>query len=226
MVHAVVVILPLAGLGLIACAVIGSWRKRYLGLVVLGLLAATVAAYVAVNSGHALAQHVGTPVTHLQYAEWLPRLATLTMVLAVVWYFLQQGQPTQTGLARVFGYVASMAAAGSIVLTLLVGHSGAAAVWGVSSGSSSAGPAPTTSAGSTASYTLDQVKQHSSARSCWAAIDGGVYDLTSWAGRHPGGPEKILAICGTDASAAFTRQHSGDQRPAVQLTQFYIGILA
>jgi hypothetical protein len=223
-VHAVVVLLPLAALGLIACAVIGRWRIRYLGLSVLGLLAGTVAAYVAVNSGHALADQVGTPQTHMQYGEWLPRLATLTAVLAVVWYFLQRGKPTQTLLARVFGSVTAVAAAASIGLTVLVGHSGATAVW-AGTGATTATPAASATASAQGSYTLDQVKQHNSAESCWAAIDGGVYDLTTWVGQHPGGSDKILGICGTDATAAFEAQHSGDQRPASQLTQFYIGDL-
>lgn len=223
-VHAVVVLLPLAAIGLIGCAVIGKWRSRYLGLSVLGLLAGTVAAYVAVNSGHALADQVGTPQTHMQLGEWLPRLATLTSVLAVVWYFLQRGKVTQSLLARMFGYVTAVAAAACIGLTVLVGHSGATAVW---AGTGATTGAPTASAGASAqgSYTLEQVKEHNSAESCWAAIDGGVYDLTRWVAQHPGGADKILGICGTDATAMFEAQHSGDQRPASQLTQFYIGDL-
>ncbi len=214
-VHAVVVLLPLAALGLIACAFISRWRVRYLGLSVLGLIAGTGAAYVAVNSGHALAEQVGTPVTHMQYGEWLPRLATLTLVLAVVWYFLQRGTPTQTVLSRVLGFVTAVAAAASIGLTVLVGHSGATAVWAGSTAT------PTASA----SYTLEQVTQHNQATDCWAAIEGNVYDLTDWVNQHPGGAERIVAICGTDATQAFEKQHSGDQRPAAQLKQFLIGVV-
>ncbi len=225
-VHAVVVLLPLACLGLIVCAVIARWRSRHLGLSVLGLLAGSAAAFVAVNSGHALAERVGTPVTHMQYGEWLPRLATLTLVLAVVWYFLQRGKPTQTMLARVLGYLTALAAAGSIALTVLVGHSGATAVWGGGTAAPAASTSASASASSSASYTLDQVKEHNSAASCWAAIEDGVYDLTSWVTQHPGGADRILGICGTDATAAFEAQHSGDQRPSSQLTQFYIGKLS
>ncbi len=70
------------------------------------------------------------------------------------------------------------------------------------------------------------MQQHNSASDCWAAINGGVYDLTSWISQHPGGPERIVPLCGTDASAAFNAQHSGQSKPESTLTQFYIGELA
>jgi len=88
-------------------------------------------------------------------------------------------------------------------------------------------PAPVGSGASArTSYTLAQVAQHGDASSCWAAINGNVYDLTNWINQHPGGPERILSICGTDGSAAFNAQHGGQGRPAQELAQFYIGPLA
>jgi len=87
-----------------------------------------------------------------------------------------------------------------------------------------------TSAGTTAStektYTMAQVAQHKDATSCWAAINGGVYDLTDWINQHPGGPEAILSLCGTDGSAAFNAQHGGQRDPARELAKLKIGILA
>ena len=77
-----------------------------------------------------------------------------------------------------------------------------------------------------ASYTLASIASHNSASSCWAAINGKVYNLTSWINQHPGGPERILSICGTDGSAAFNGQHAGQRQPASELTNFYIGLLA
>lgn len=84
------------------------------------------------------------------------------------------------------------------------------------------------SSGATAtqSYTMAQVEQHNSATSCWSAINGDVYDLTNWIDQHPGGPEHILAICGTDGSASFNAQHAGDAQVEATLQQFYIGTLA
>jgi len=73
---------------------------------------------------------------------------------------------------------------------------------------------------------MAQVAQHNNASSCWSAINGKVYDLTSWINQHPGGPEHILGICGSDGSAAFNTQHGGQERPESILEQFYIGELA
>ena len=85
---------------------------------------------------------------------------------------------------------------------------------------------PSASASTQQSYTLAQVQQHNTASDCWAAINGGVYNLTDWISQHPGGPERITPLCGTDASAAFNGQHSGQSKPESTLTQFYIGELA
>ncbi|MCX6716105.1 MAG: cytochrome b5-like heme/steroid binding domain-containing protein [Candidatus Taylorbacteria bacterium] len=76
------------------------------------------------------------------------------------------------------------------------------------------------------SYTLTQISGHSNASSCWSAINGKVYDLTSWIDQHPGGQEAILSMCGKDSSTAYNDQHGGQKRPANELTGFYIGTLA
>lgn len=84
-------------------------------------------------------------------------------------------------------------------------------------------PAPAQQPGT---YTMTQVATHASASSCWSVINGGVYDLTSWIGQHPGGSKAILGICGKDGSSAFNDQHGGQRRPANELTGFKIGALA
>lgn len=244
-VHAVVVLLPLSALGLIVCVVFPRLRTRYAGLTVLGLAASTASAFVAAASGSALAEQVGPPATHMALGSWLPWVATLTLVLAVVWYVLQRGKQQLSTLARVFGALAGVVAAAAITLTVLVGHSGATAVWGgtaaapagtavpsatatsaATSPSASASPSGSASATAGTTYTLDQVKQHNTAQDCWAAINGGVYDLTEWIGQHPGGSDRIIPLCGTDASSAFNNQHAGQGRPETQLTRYFIGDLA
>lgn len=74
-------------------------------------------------------------------------------------------------------------------------------------------------------YTMDEVATHADKSSCWAAINGHVYDLTTWINRHPGGPEAILGICGTDATKAFENQHGGQTKPETTLKSFEIGTL-
>jgi cytochrome b involved in lipid metabolism len=76
------------------------------------------------------------------------------------------------------------------------------------------------------SYAMADVAKHADRTSCWTAINGNVYDVTSWIDQHPGGPEAILFICGKDGSAAFNDQHGGQRRPAQELAGFLIGSLA
>jgi hypothetical protein len=91
-------------------------------------------------------------------------------------------------------------------------------------------PTPTVTATPTptptiAGYTMAQVKANNSARSCWTAIDGFVYNLTSWISSHPGGAGAILFLCGTDGTNAFKAQHEQQARPAVRLDGYKLGPL-
>lgn len=92
--------------------------------------------------------------------------------------------------------------------------------------SKSTTPAVTTTSQAAGTYTLKQIAQHNSAANCWSAVNGGVYDLTSWIKQHPGGSAAILSMCGIDASAAYNAQHGGQGRPANELAGFKIGTLA
>lgn len=88
-------------------------------------------------------------------------------------------------------------------------------------------PPPVTSGTGTTvkSYTMTDVKTHNTSASCWTAVNGSVYDVTSWIGQHPGGAGAIKGMCGIDGSAAFNGQHGGQARPASELASFKIGIL-
>lgn len=74
-------------------------------------------------------------------------------------------------------------------------------------------------------YTMADVQSHNTRESCWAAINGNVYDLTTWISRHPGGETPIVGLCGTDGTAAFTNQHGGQSRPASMLALLKIGTI-
>src|SRR3954451_5031444 len=63
-VHAVVVLLPLACVGLIAIAVYPPWRSRFGVLVGLAAAAATASIPVATESGERLAARLGEPPDH------------------------------------------------------------------------------------------------------------------------------------------------------------------
>lgn len=102
-----------------------------------------------------------------------------------------------------------------------------------SSEQASAASATTTStvrSSGKSSYTLDQVSQHASAGDCWTAIDGVVYDVTSFiqSGSHPGGMQ-IVNGCGQDASSMFAQEHRGNSSAPGQaqamLPEYRIGTL-
>jgi len=96
---------------------------------------------------------------------------------------------------------------------------------GASPSPSASTAAPSGSASASASYRMTDVAKHNTQQDCWAAIDGSVYDLTSWISRHPGGPDKIIPLCGTDATTAFHNQHDDQEKPNQQLATFRIGAL-
>ncbi len=93
-------------------------------------------------------------------------------------------------------------------------------------------PTPTVSATPTPTptpvvtgYTMAQVRANNTAKSCWTAIDGYVYNLTNWISAHPGGSGAILFLCGTDGTNAFKAQHENQTRPAIRLDSYRIGPL-
>lgn len=248
-VHLAVVLLPLAAMGLLAILAVRGWRERFGLLVLVGLAVGTGAAFVAKESGEALAERVGEPADHARWGDVLPVVAVGLFVVAVVWYFVQRRAdkavpPRRSIFGLVSGLVSALAALATIALTVLVGHSGAVAVWADTINAASASPSPAASpsgsesasatpsttsspsASSTAAaYTLAQVRQHNRESDCWAAVDQKVYNLTPWIAQHPGGQQVIVNLCGTDATAAFRNEHGQEGEPNQRLAEFLIGVL-
>ena len=88
-------------------------------------------------------------------------------------------------------------------------------------------PAATPTPSATASgYTMAQVAANNSAKSCWAVIEGSVYNLTAWINSHPGGTGAIISLCGTEATSSFNAQHANQSRPSSRLSGYLLGPLA
>ena len=87
----------------------------------------------------------------------------------------------------------------------------------------SATPTPTAT---TSGYTMAQVAANNSAKSCWAVIEGSVYNLTNWINSHPGGTGAIISLCGTEATSSFNAQHANQSRPSSRLSGYLLGPLA
>lgn len=80
------------------------------------------------------------------------------------------------------------------------------------------------------SYKLAEVSSHNLATDCWMAIDGKVYDVTSFVSKHPGGPA-IVGGCGKNATVLFNERPTNDRGPhpaqaRTLLPQYEIGTLA
>lgn len=54
--------------------------------------------------------------------------------------------------------------------------------------------------------TLADVAKHNTATDCWIVVNGGIYNVTSYIPIHPGGRNRIINQCGTDATVAFETQ--------------------
>lgn len=149
-VHAVVVFVPLAALAGLIIALWPAARERYGMLTVIVTTIALFAIPVATESGEHLEEKLPTESslveTHTEMGEQLlPFVALLWLgVVAVVglrWWARRNGQTGSGGAVRIVSVIAAvivvLAAIGSSVQVVRIGHSGAKAVWnGVGSSSS------------------------------------------------------------------------------------------
>lgn len=233
-VHAVVVLLPLSVIGLIAMILRPQWRKPYEWLVGLGLVAGVGATIVAVQAGEQLAGLTGISEEHRQYGKLLEWLAIALLMVAAGWFMQQRVKRAKgnagrhgalgRGIELVASVMAILLGVAVLLLSALVGHSGANAVW-ESKIAAAPTAAPSSNSATGSSYSLAGVRTHASTSDCWSAVDGQVYNLTDWISRHPGGAGVIESMCGADGSAAFNSQHAGAARPAQFLAAYKVGTL-
>lgn len=260
-VHAAVVLVPLAALGVVAMALVPRLSRALGWLVVLTALGAAAASWVAKEAGEALEERVGEPgFDHADLGDVMPAFAAALLVAAAVLWLLdrtaREGAGTGRRVLRIAVAVLAVAVAvANVVWIYRVGDSGAKSVWtgrvasapgasGADADEAAEGAAESdddrtaggaddsdvtgTTEGSSsdgAGYTLADVAARANAADCWAAIGGSVYDLTEWIDKHPGGAQRIIDLCGTDATAAFNGQHAGAEEPAEELADYVIGAL-
>ena len=84
----------------------------------------------------------------------------------------------------------------------------------------------TTASTTVMTYKMSDIAMHKDSSSCWTAISGEVFDLTTWIKQHPGGDKAILSVCGIDGTKAFTGQHGGKAKIEMKLETFKIGNLS
>ena len=240
-VHAPVVLIPLSAIALVLLIFVRKWRPHYAWLAVAGLVVGTLGAVAAVLTGNAFAETIGLPARHATLGTILVWTAAALSVSAIVWWLLQHQERDNEQESRIVwasSIVTVVLVVATLIVTVLTGHSGAEAAWGGTTSQSESTAvedekgtvedeqaAESQSASPATTFTAAQVAQNSDATSCWASVDGSVYDLTEWISEHPGGSREIEALCGTDATAAFQRQHGSNAEAQRELAGFKIGEL-
>lgn len=68
-------------------------------------------------------------------------------------------------------------------------------------------PAPTPVSKPAIILTVAEIAKHNDVANCWTIISGQVYNLTSFADLHSGGPQAIRGTCGVDSTTAFFNRH-------------------
>jgi hypothetical protein len=135
-VHAVVVLLPLAAVGVILMAAIPRWRAA-IGFTVLVITAiGTALVPVATISGNNLADSIGKSelvTRHQQLGSTLWYVAVPLLLVSVLLWWLgrrERSKPRLSTAASVtVGLLSAVVAVATIVQVVRVGHSGAKAVW-------------------------------------------------------------------------------------------------
>ena len=230
--HGVAVLVPLAAIGALLVIFIPKLRLAYAPLVLITVLLATISAFIATQSGEALAERVGLPNAHATQGERLSYVVLAFAILFTTWFALERSDQMRkvfaSSIKRVLKVVIPITAISSFVLTILVGHSGAQATWEdrivqtQTTVLEESGPKVSTPAG-TINLSNSEIKTHNLKSDCWSIVNANVYNLTSYVQSHPGGASVIANICGKDGSKAFVNQHNTQGKPNNVLSSFLLG---
>jgi len=74
---------------------------------------------------------------------------------------------------------------------------------------------------------VEELAAHNTASDCWVSYAGSVYDITDWVGKHPGGMEAIISVCGESDKfeAALNAQHGESRADMLPKVGRFIGTL-
>jgi hypothetical protein len=140
-VHAVVILVPAAALGVAAIAIVPRWRLRYGVLVALVTTAGLVMVPVATRSGNELNERLDTGGvvarqidSHAEVGNLViwPTLALWVLAVALVMLARRRRTGAAVTAVAILAVVAAGAAAGTVALA---GHRGSTAVWSCTIGS-------------------------------------------------------------------------------------------
>lgn len=131
-VHAVVVLLPIGAIAAFAVVFVRSLRSGFGLLTGVVLAASTASAYISSVAGQQLAMAIGVSVEHATYGIVTPIVATVaTVAYGLWWWAVQVGRSDRVAVLtrRTLAGASLVFILGSLVLTVLAGHSGAKLSW-------------------------------------------------------------------------------------------------
>jgi hypothetical protein len=138
MVHAVVVLVPLAAVGGLAISTMRWARVRYGSLVLVGAFGAAVATFIAQEAGEdfqkSFTRPTATMLKHFAIGGslfvWVVLLLVGVAAVMAGHWLVNREQPRGRIVLLVGSAVTIVCAVVSIVQVIRIGHSGAVAVWG------------------------------------------------------------------------------------------------
>ncbi len=131
-VHATVVLVPLTALLVILTAVSPRIRAWAGPLPLVGAVLSTILAPLSTSTGESLEHSLGESKLieeHAELGDMLIWWAVAMLVVAAAQYFLPRRGSVGKGLATGLLVLGLVAGVGTMVQTVLIGHSGAKAVW-------------------------------------------------------------------------------------------------
>ncbi len=133
LVHSAVVLVPLVAIGALVMSYLPSFSRRHGKIILILAVVAQVSVFLAKMSGEAFAEILDKNVEkHADLGEITP-LVTLPMVILIYlrWRMDRSGSTFGSVVIRRLTSVALVVASLiSIIVIVLVGHSGASSVWG------------------------------------------------------------------------------------------------
>lgn len=222
-VHVVVILVPVSAIAMMVAIAVPKWRPWLQWFALTGLIIGGLGTYVAKLSGDSLSAAVGLPTFHAEWGNNLVPLVLGLLALSGLWIWLNRTTSWRRA-ERICAGLVSLFSLATVGMTYVVGHSGAEAVW--KDTLTQARVAPASAAAVTSPITMTEVAQHATPLDCWSVVEGQVYDLTDFVGRHPAGPFAVEEMCGTDATEMFNSEHAGQAEPESWLAVFRIGQVA
>ena len=127
-VHFAVALFPVALVFLIVATISKKLRNKYLLKALIATAATVPFIFIAQQSGEALSEVMYEPEPHSEYGEMLMPLAIWVLLIGfALWFSIKKSWPKL--ISQILGFALISLSIAAIAMTVVVGHSGAAATW-------------------------------------------------------------------------------------------------